>query len=82
MAKNEMTEGTKQALELLRQADGPVTLQELNDMAPEGVKVATGHLTALKRRGYVETEKVEKEVTQVREVNVYSLNDEAPADEE
>lgn len=75
MAKvNPLSPGAVQALEILKAADAPMTLAEMN----EGLDtpIASAHLTALKRRGLVDSEKVEIEVVTVREVNAYSATGE------
>ena len=83
MAKvNPLSEGALKALEILQAADAPMTLAEMN----EGLEtpIASAHLTALKRRGLVESDKVEIEVVSTREVNAYSWTGEeyvAPAAE-
>lgn len=72
MAKQKaLSEGALKALEILKN-EGAMTLAEMKEKGFE--KVNSSHLTALKNRGLVSTESVEKEVTTIakRTVNVYS----------
>ena len=71
MAKTQakLTEGALRALEALKAQDGFVTLAELNDGLEQAV--GSAHLTALKARGYVETEQVEKDQVRPTKVNAY-----------
>jgi DNA-binding transcriptional ArsR family regulator len=72
MAKSTpLTEGAIRALTALREMSGPVTLNDLNAEVSE--PVASAHLTALKRRGLVETAEVEVPVTRMQKVNTYVL---------
>ena len=75
MAKkvNPLSEGAVIALETLQAAQAGATLQELN--ADAAAPIASAHLTALARRGYVTSEKVEKEVVSVRTVNAYTITE-------
>ena len=66
-----LTEGAVRALEALKVQEAPLTLNELNETMPE--PVAAAHLTALKRRGLVETAEVEVPVTRMQKVNTYVL---------
>ena len=72
---NPLTEGALRALEALRSQAGPVTLNDLNATLSE--PIASAHLTALKRRGLVETAEVEVPVTRMQKVNTYVLTDAA-----
>jgi DNA-binding transcriptional ArsR family regulator len=49
-----------------------MTLAQINDSLSE--PVASAHLTALKRRGLVETSEVEVPVTRIQKVNTYILS--------
>jgi hypothetical protein len=66
-----LSEGALKALEILK-SEGSMTLAEMKEKGFD--KVNSSHLTALKNRGLVSTESVEKEVTTIakRTVNVYS----------
>lgn len=75
----------EKALEVLKNLTEPVTLAELKELVPG---VTSGHLTALKTRGLVSAEQVEKETVRVvkSKVNAYSAMDtdvsvDEPADE-
>ena len=73
MAKQKaLSAGALQALEILKE-QGSMTLAEMKEKGFE--KVNSSHLTALKNRGLVSTESIEKEITTVakRTVNVYSF---------
>jgi DNA-binding transcriptional ArsR family regulator len=73
MAKsNPLTEGAVRALNALKSAKSPMTLAQINDSLSE--PVASAHLTALKRRGLVETSEVEVPVTRIQKVNTYVLS--------
>lgn len=77
MAKTkELSAKAKEVLAVLRD-NGPMTLAELKDYGVKGVNPA--HLTALRNRGLVGGEKVEKEVVVVtkRKVMNYEVNEEA-----
>lgn len=67
-----LTEGSVRALEALKSAGKPVTLNDLNDMVD--TPIASAHLTALKRRGLITTTQTEVPVTRMQKVNVYSIN--------
>lgn len=69
-----LTEGTLRALEALRNAQPGSTLEEINATLEE--PIASAHLTALKRRGLVESEDVEKEVVRIQKVKAYTLTPE------
>lgn len=62
----------EKALEVLKNLTEPVTLAELKELVPG---VASAHLTALKTRGLVSAEQVEKEIARVvkSKVNAYSV---------
>jgi len=66
-----LSEKAKEVLEMLRNSDVELTLAEINEKV-DGVN--SSHLTALRNRGFVSAEKVEKEVATVtvRKVNSYS----------
>jgi DNA-binding transcriptional ArsR family regulator len=68
-----LTEGAVRALEALKGASGPVTLNDINASISD--PIASAHLTALKRRGLVETAEVEVPVTRMQKVNTYVLTD-------
>jgi len=72
MAKTvaKLTEGALRALDALRGQEDFVTLAELNIGLEQ--PVGSAHLTALKTRGYVETQIVEKEQVRPTKVNAYS----------
>lgn len=69
--QKELSADAKRALEML-QENGTLTLAEMKELGFENVN--SSHLTALKNRGLVTTEQIEKEVTTVvkRKVNAYS----------
>lgn len=69
-----LSPGALAALEILQAANGPMTLAEMNEGRED--KIASAHLTALKRRGLVSSDKVEIEVVTVREVNAYEATGE------
>jgi len=74
MAKSTpLTEGAVRALDALKGVNGPVTLNDLNATLSD--PVASAHLTALKRRGLVETAETEVPVTRMQKVNTYVLTD-------
>lgn len=64
----------EKALEVLKNLTEPVTLAELKELVPG---VTSGHMTALKTRGLVSTDLVEKETVRVvkSKVNAYSVVD-------
>jgi len=68
----ELSEGAKRALEMLKE-NGSMTLAEIKEKGFE--KANSSHLTALKNRGLVSSEEIEKEVITVakRKVNVYTF---------
>lgn len=68
-----LTPGAKRALEALRNQPEPITLKDLNEQMDE--PLASAHLTALKKRGLVETAVVEVPVTRIQKVNTYVLTD-------
>ena len=72
MAKQKpLSEGSLKALEILKE-QGSMTLAEMKEKGFDTVN--SSHLTALKNRGLISTESVEKEVTTIakRTVNVYT----------
>jgi DNA-binding transcriptional ArsR family regulator len=68
-AQAKLTEGALRALEALRGQGGYVTLAELNAGLEQ--PVGSAHLGALKARGLVETEQVEREQFRPTKVNAY-----------
>jgi DNA-binding transcriptional ArsR family regulator len=75
MAKKtpELSVTAKAILDLISKSRNPLSLDEIKKAIPDA---NSSHLTALRNRGLVSAEKVEKEVTvtATREVNVYSKN--------
>ena len=67
-----LSEGAIAVFNAMKEAGRPLTMQELKDA---GVNANPAHFTALKNRGLISAEKVEKEVITVakREVNEYAL---------
>ena len=67
-----LSEGAKQALEVVKNAEGSVTLADIKEVF-EGAN--SSHLTALVNRGLVATEQVVKEVPTIvkRKVNAYTF---------
>lgn len=84
MAKTPLTEGTRNALNVLQANEGQLTLEEMNTFSDE--KIASAHLTSLVKRGLVEAEDVEVEVLVTKTVKGYKLTeagvdyDETPAE--
>ena len=72
MAKQaKLTEGALRALEALRNAEPGTTMAELNETLE--TPIASAHLTALARRGLVDSVDVERPVTRVQKVKAYTL---------
>jgi DNA-binding transcriptional ArsR family regulator len=69
--KTPLTEGALRALNALKKAKSSVTLADLNETVD--TPIASAHLTSLKRRGLIESDVVEIEVTRVQKVNTYKL---------
>ena len=73
MAKRpELSPVAKEVLEVLKSAGKSMTLAEIKEVMPNA---NSAHLTALKNRGLVGAEQVEKEVVTVakRKVNEYAV---------
>ena len=72
MAKQaKLTEGALRALEALRNAEPGITMAELNETLE--TPIASAHLTALARRGLVDSVDVERPVTRIQKVKSYTL---------
>jgi hypothetical protein len=69
-----LSEGAIAVFNAMKEAGRPLTLDEVKGM---GIEANPSHFTALKNRGLVSAEKVEKIVVveAKREVNVYTLVD-------
>ena len=75
--QNPLTEGALRALNFLKGVEGPIIMSDINDalIAQGEAPIASGHLTALKRRGLLDSEQVEVPVTRITKVNAYVLTD-------
>lgn len=68
-----LSDAAQKALEIIQGADKPLTLAEIN--AQSDMPIASGHLTALVRRGFVTNEDVTIEVVVEKTVKAYSINE-------
>lgn len=75
--KQPLSPTATEVLEVLTKSDAPLTLEEVKEFVPNA---NPSHLTALRNRGLVSSEKVTKEVPTVvkRKVNEYTF---VPQDE-
>lgn len=78
-----LSETAQEILDFLTEQDEPMTLADIKEVFPNA---NSAHLTALRNRGLVDGEKVEKEVVTVstRKVFVYNAVDveDEPAEED
>jgi hypothetical protein len=66
----------KEVFAVLKEAGRPMTMAEVKELVPDA---NPSHLTALRNRGAVSADKVEKEVTRVvkTKVNEYAVDEDA-----
>ena len=76
MAKvNQLSEGAKKVYEILKANGGSLTIAEIKEKGFTGAN--SSHLVALRTRGYLESEIVEREVPAIvkKKVNLYTLTE-------
>ena len=67
------SETCARVLEVLRAADEPMTLDQINAKLGEDGLVKPGHVSTLKKQGLISADKVTVEYTASKEVNAYSI---------
>lgn len=73
-----LSEKAQELLEVLTKENRELTLAEVQELGVTGINAS--HFMALKNRGFLESEMVEREVTTVtkRKMNVYRLVEQTP----